>query len=382
MLQMAGTKILSLRVAIFLIHYLVKFKQKRRKTVQKSKKINLVLLSCLIVAPLWGQSLWAADRTYAEGEGGTVQVLKVDGPAIIEVDNIAATKIEPQALPVYKPLYYFSGVADSGNHSSGTWYETTAVHCSNIGGSDVNIRVTFYNWDGTVMGFAEELLSPYETRTKSTQNNKIFGETVIDMDQINQGHALVESDGGNVICTAHVLDGFNVPPTFATTLALHRVKDSPRPTVRGTDREFYFSGVVDDGEKGSSNRREATSFHCTNLGGTAANVELAIYYLTSGSTPIATSSYPINPGETVTVSTQNTDIYYDSITLDTNSIFYQGLAHIKTDSQDVICTGQILDPRFYPPKFAAELTPFNENGYPVGQEPSPAIMFPVSVKKQ
>jgi len=120
---------------------------------------------------------------------------------------------------------------------------------------------------------------------------------------------------------------------------------------------FRFSGVTDDGEQGSSSRKEATSIHCTNFGATDAALEVQIYQW-NGTDVFSGSIGAVPPGRTFTFSTQNTTIYFDDVIVGdaggTPSIF-QGSAIVWSDSLKVRCTAQVLDPLGYPPEFVAGL---------------------------
>jgi len=120
---------------------------------------------------------------------------------------------------------------------------------------------------------------------------------------------------------------------------------------------FRASGASDDGEQGSANRKEATSIHCTNFSNSDAEVEVQVIQwdgidLYCG----LVAMFP--PGRTFTFSTQNTTIYFDDVILGgvpgTPAIF-QGSVLVWSDSPQIRCTAQVLDPLNYPPVFATSL---------------------------
>ncbi|MCA9936892.1 MAG: hypothetical protein H6662_16985 [Ardenticatenaceae bacterium] len=130
---------------------------------------------------------------------------------------------------------------------------------------------------------------------------------------------------------------------------------------------YRFSGVSDDGEQGSTNRKEATSIHCTNLSATDNQVEVQI--IQWNGTDVFTGTLTMPPNATSTFSTQNTTIYYDDIFIggSTPAIF-QGSGRILSQSDQLICTAQVLDPLNYPPVFATKLTMFYADGTLVGDD--------------
>jgi hypothetical protein len=130
---------------------------------------------------------------------------------------------------------------------------------------------------------------------------------------------------------------------------------------------YVFSGVSDDGEQGSTNRREATSVHCTNVVTENVHVEVQIYQWNGTNVYTGTVTMPAN--RTFTFSTQNTTIYFDDVILGgspgTDAIF-QGSGRVLADHPGVICTAQVLDPLNYPPEFNVKLQLYYSDGTPVG----------------
>jgi hypothetical protein len=115
---------------------------------------------------------------------------------------------------------------------------------------------------------------------------------------------------------------------------------------------FRFAGVTDDGEQGSSNRKEATSVHCTNFDSVDATIEVQV--IQWNGTDVYVGSVVAPPGRTFTFSTQNTTIYFDDVVIGTPAIF-QGSGLILSDSNKIQCTAQALDPWTYPPQFMSSL---------------------------
>jgi len=133
--------------------------------------------------------------------------------------------------------------------------------------------------------------------------------------------------------------------------------------------QYRFSGVSDDGEQGSANRKEATSIHCTNTSAADNEVEVQVYQWNG--TDVFTGTVTMPPNRTFTFSTQNTTIYFDDVILGgvpgTDPVF-QGSGQILSESADIICSAQVLDPLNYPPIFATKLTMYHRDGTLVGDD--------------
>lgn len=130
---------------------------------------------------------------------------------------------------------------------------------------------------------------------------------------------------------------------------------------------LMFSGVTDDGEKGSADRKEATSIHCTNTGSTDNIVEVIIYQWNG--TDIYTGTVTMPPRRTFTFSTQNTTIYFDDVLLGGNpgtDAIFQGFGVVLSEKPTIACTAQVLDPLGYPPFYMDKLAMHEANGYLVG----------------
>jgi hypothetical protein len=138
--------------------------------------------------------------------------------------------------------------------------------------------------------------------------------------------------------------------------------------VQGLSTLFRFNGVTDDGQQGSTNRKEATSIHCTNID-SSANVQLEVQLIQWNGIDVYTGTVSMPPNRSFTFSTQNTTIYFDDVILGgspgTPAIF-QGSGRVLSSSPNVICTAQILDPLNYPPVFMEKLPLHNADGSMVG----------------
>lgn len=106
-----------------------------------------------------------------------------------------------------------------------------------------------------------------------------------------------------------------------------------RQAPAGLSLLYRFTGVSDDGEQGSANRREATSIHCTNVSASDVSLEMQIFQWNG--TDVFTGTVSMPPNRTFTFSTQNTTIYFDDLILGggtgTDAIF-QGSGQIDRKS--------------------------------------------------
>ncbi|MCA9954210.1 MAG: hypothetical protein H6657_00930 [Ardenticatenaceae bacterium] len=131
--------------------------------------------------------------------------------------------------------------------------------------------------------------------------------------------------------------------------------------VAGLSVLYRFTGVTDDGEQGSTNRKEATSIHCTNISATNTQVEVQLFQWNG--TDIFTGTVNMPTNRSFTFSTQNTTIYFDDVLLGgspgTPAIF-QGSGRVLSSNPNVICTAQVLDPLNYPPLFVSGIDLFRQ----------------------
>lgn len=138
--------------------------------------------------------------------------------------------------------------------------------------------------------------------------------------------------------------------------------DLKRPSQDGLTLLYRFSGVTDDGQQGSTNRKEATSIHCTSIEPLANNQVEVMLYQWNG-TDVFTGTVNMTPNRTFTFSTQNTTIYFEDVILGgipgTDAIS-QGSGQIWSETDQVICTAEVLDPLNNPPEFATSLELFQE----------------------
>lgn len=319
------------------------------------------------------------EKQYAEGMGyvkaeiiGQMEEQKLDNEKEGLINSVPQPAADPADPTV---LYTFTGVSDDGLQGGGTRKEATSIHCTNIGGTEASVEVQVYNVSGGTPYTGTITIGAGVTTTFSTQNTTIYWDDIFlggaGTGVISQGYGHVLSDSGNVICTAQFLDPLNSPPEVIVSLEMYRPDSSPRPSGLPSSSGdqmilYYFTGVSDDGEKGSINREDATSVHCTNIGSTEAEVEVQVFR--SGGTTSYTGAITIWAGSTATFSTQNIQAYFDDIFLGgspgTDAI-YQGYGRILSNSKDIVCSAQVIDPKNSPPKYASKLPMFDRDGYPV-----------------
>jgi len=119
--------------------------------------------------------------------------------------------------------------------------------------------------------------------------------------------------------------------------------------------QLVFKGVSNDGEQGSDTRNEATSIQCTNTSSDKIKVEVDVY---DDSGSVYTGSISLSPNRTATFSTQNTAIYYEDVILGGSTgtgFISQGYGEVLSESEDVICSAQVLDPLNVPPDYITVL---------------------------
>jgi hypothetical protein len=151
---------------------------------------------------------------------------------------------------------------------------------------------------------------------------------------------------------------FVAPPPAERPWAEGEAGLAPDEAPTGLGLLYTFSGVTDDGQQGSVNRKEATVLHCTNLASAVTTIELRLFNYDGTQVALATLDAPVN--YSFTFSTQQTTIFFDDIVLGAGGTpaINQGSGQVWTDRADVICTAQVLDPLGYPPAFVSALELF------------------------
>jgi len=139
-------------------------------------------------------------------------------------------------------------------------------------------------------------------------------------------------------------------------VVIDRMPDAPVCSLNPLLLRFRASGATGDGAQGAGTRKEASSVLCTNFG--TANSEIEVQVINWNGTELYCGDVVSSPSSSYTFSTQNTTIYFDDVILGgspgTLPIF-QGSILIWSDSGQVRCTAQTLDPLGYPPVFVATL---------------------------
>ena len=128
-------------------------------------------------------------------------------------------------FPTLTTIYVGSGVYDDG--STGGSGEATSIHCSNVSGVPVQVRVLVLSNAGAVEGSHTVALAHGVTETFSTHETVIFFEADVATGLVNQGVVNVEATNSAVFCTAAVIDAAGNPPLFS--MPLHLVRVNPHP---------------------------------------------------------------------------------------------------------------------------------------------------------
>jgi len=124
-------------------------------------------------------------------------------------------------------IYIGSGVYDSA--ASDNLGTATAVHCSNVSGVSVQVRVLILGGDGAVAGSLTRTLAHGATVTFSTHETSLFfdRDNSLATGGVAQGVVNVEATNSAVFCTAAVIDAAGNPPVF--TMPIHLVRVNPHP---------------------------------------------------------------------------------------------------------------------------------------------------------
>ena len=144
--------------------------------------------------------------------------------------TLAATLAQPAAavtFPTLTTIYVGSGVYDDGSADENG--QATSIHCSNVSGVSVQVRVLVLNNAGSVAGSRTVELAHGVTLTFSTHQTRFFSDGIADLNTpgVSQGVVNVEATNSGVFCTAVLVDALNVPPIFMSPLHLVRVNPHP-----------------------------------------------------------------------------------------------------------------------------------------------------------
>ena len=148
-------------------------------------------------------------------------------PVAIALVAAIASPAAAVTFPSPTTIYVGSGVYDSGGGVNRGI--ATSIHCSNVSGVPVDVRVLILDSDGAVEGSQTRTLAHGATVTFSTHQTNIFLEIGPDLVPfyVAQGVVNVEATNSAVFCTAAVIDAENYPPVFS--MPLHLVRVNPHP---------------------------------------------------------------------------------------------------------------------------------------------------------
>ena len=131
-------------------------------------------------------------------------------------------------FPSLTTIYVGSGVKDDGGaFDTGV---ATSIHCSNVSGVSVQLRVLILGTNGLVAGSRTRSLAHGATETLSTHQTVIFsdgGGNDLATGSVSQGVVNVEATDSAVFCTAPVIDAGSAKPVFS--MPLHLVRVNPHP---------------------------------------------------------------------------------------------------------------------------------------------------------
>jgi len=139
---------------------------------------------------------------------------------------ILAQPASATTFPTLTTIYVASGVYDDGSADNAG--EATSVHCSNVSGVSVQVRVLILDRVGAFAGALTESLAHGETFTFSTHRTIAFADPInLATGLVTQGVVNVEATNSAVFCTAHIVDAAGDPPAFMGDLHLVRVNPHP-----------------------------------------------------------------------------------------------------------------------------------------------------------
>ena len=141
---------------------------------------------------------------------------------------LIATLAQPThavTFPTLTTIYVGSGVYDDGSGNNAG--EATSIHCSNVSGVPVSVRVLILANNGAVEGSLTQNLAHGVTVTFSTHGTFIFVDADLQTGGVFQGALNVEATNSAVFCTAAVIDAAVNPPAFS--MPLHLVRVNPHP---------------------------------------------------------------------------------------------------------------------------------------------------------
>jgi len=141
---------------------------------------------------------------------------------------LAATLAQPASaitFPSLTTIYVGAGVFDNGTGADTG--QATSIHCSNVSGGSVQVRVLVLSSTGDVEGSMTVTVAHGQTTTISTHQTFLFSDNTLSTGLVSQGVVNIEATNSGVFCTAVVLDAANAPPIFMSPLNLVRVNAHP-----------------------------------------------------------------------------------------------------------------------------------------------------------
>lgn len=129
-------------------------------------------------------------------------------------------------FPSLTTIYVGSGVTDDS--SAANLGVATSIHCSNVSGVTVQVRVLILGPTGAVAASATSNLAHGATRTFSSHPTDVFEDlgTPLATGIVTQGVVNIEATNSAVFCTAVVLDAEGIPDFMSP---LHLVRVNPHP---------------------------------------------------------------------------------------------------------------------------------------------------------
>jgi len=190
------------------------------------------LMATLILSILLLLALGLVMVAYAQGPGDNRE----------EAGGIGGLGLADPPPDGFTVLYTFTGARDT--QAGGTNSGATAVHCTNAGAANVQVRVEISDFDNTPTISGTLTIPPSGTRTYSSQATNFYVEdfTMSTTDNIDQGsgRVMANSSSAKIICTAQVLDPVGNPPSYAVKLTLYDSSGS----IVGSIRKIFLPLIL------------------------------------------------------------------------------------------------------------------------------------------
>jgi hypothetical protein len=137
-----------------------------------------------------------------------------------------ALPVDATTFPSLTTIYVGSGVLD--NNAASNAGVATSIHCSNVSGVAVQVRVLILSGFGVVEASLTRTLAHGGTDTFSTHETNAFfdGNNNLATGLVNQGVVNVEATNSAVFCTAMIVNAATEDPNGSP---LHLVRVNPHP---------------------------------------------------------------------------------------------------------------------------------------------------------